>query len=964
MDAVLRTKLFIPPLRPEVVPRPRLFARLDRVLSRKLALISAPAGFGKSTLVSSWIFDSRFPILDFGPANAPREPSIQNQESQIPHRVAWLSLDERDNEVARFLVHLEVALREAHPELDGPVATQLQGPGGGTLPVEALLTSLVNRLLELSHPLLLVLDDLHLMDEREAYEALELLVEHLPPRVHLLLLTREDPPLSLSRLRVRGEMVELRAADLRFSREESVRFLNEAMGLGLTEAQVARLEERTEGWAAGLQLAALALQRTGGEGSARDDFIASFAGDDRLVMDYLVDEVLAGQPKEVQLFLLATSILERFDASLGDALFFPDGSPAENEPLGRRDGLVPATRASPTEFPDSQAILEYLERANLFLVPLDHRRRWYRYHHLFRDLLRSRLQRRGRARVAELHRRAGEWFRSQGELWEAVYHLLAAEEYEGAARLAETCWQELLLKGRVRLCLQWMESLPLRVMAAHPVLYVADGWAGFLGDRYGPREVEDRLTDAEDALARAPFADSDLVQGHVALLRSTMARLGDRPSDEVIASSEDALRFLPDDGFVQYLASVNLASAHLISGKVEEAVRVLRAAYASGLCRQNAYVGITLAAFLGLVLVEQGRLGEALALYQDALQGVGSDGERMPAFAEFAQSGMGAVYLEMNDLDAAAGLLDRDPHRFPPGNQPLEMRLHLAHARLCWARGDPEGARHALSFAHTRLVADVHAYVDAFTARWAVRQGQLAPAEAWARERGVELEVASLPGAILRGAVPALERATLAGLRIAQQREEVVVDEARPSMKEVLDYLEAQSAIEESAGWVRRALDLLILQALAYDALGQREPALDSLERALRLAAPKGFARIVVDEGPPLARLLYDFAAREGRAAQGVREYARRLLVAFEGVPLEEDERSPQPLEGALVEPLSEREEEVLELIAEGLTNPEIAERLYISVHTVKSHASNLYGKLAVSNRTQAVQKARILGLL
>ncbi len=934
MDLVLRTKLFIPPLYPEMVPRPRLFERLDQARTRKLALISAPAGFGKSTLVSAWV----------------REQALTR---------AWLSLDEGDNDVTRFLVHLEAALREAHPEVGETLAVQLQSPQISASRVTALLTTLVNRLASLPEPLLLVLDDLHLVDDYDVYQALEFFIEHLPPQVHLLLLTREDPPLPLSRFRVRGEMVELRAADLRFSHGESEDFLNEAMELGLTDSQIATLEERTEGWAAGLKLAALALRRTGADKAAQEAFIQDFAGDDRLVMDYLVDEVLAGQPGEVQTFLLTTSILERFSASLCDALLALDGvpssAPLDDTPFGTPSG----------DYRDSQAILEYLERANLFLIPLDHRRRWYRYHHLFRDLLRYRLQRTQRERVAELHRRAGEWLAERELVSEALHHFLSAKAYALAADLIEARWESMVLEGQIRLYLESMRALPPDIVRSRPVLCVADGLAQFLNDWENREQVERRLQAAERAVAGSP-AEADLIRGYATAVRSVVERVGGGSPARIIRLSEEAQRLLPENLLVRYFVDLNLYFAHLLAGEVERALEVIREAYTAERSLRNPYLGVTLAASYGQLLLRQGRLREALALYREALERfVAPSGETRPPFAELVYGGIGRVLVELNDLDAAARELDRDPDRFPPGDETLEMYVHLDHARLCEARGDVEGARRALQHARAERFVKTELYVDAFEARMQARRGELARAEKGAREAQIELAVEPFLGGTLTGVLPHAQRTALVQLCIAQQREGAPPEAPLPTMKEVLDYLEGQLTIEEEGGWWSHVLTLLILQALAYDALGQREMALDRLERALTVAAPEGFARIFIDEGAPMARLLYDFVSREADRESAAQRHARRLLTGFQ--PLaerEEEESDPGVAEEALVEPLSERELEVLALIAEGLTNPEIAERLYISIHTVKSHASNLYGKLAVGNRTQAVQKARTLGLL
>ncbi|MGC9400739.1 MAG: LuxR C-terminal-related transcriptional regulator [Anaerolineae bacterium] len=941
MDALLRTKLFVPPLRPELVPRPRLSEQLSRVLDRKVVLVSAPAGFGKTTLANAWV-----------------------REQKVP--VAWLTLDEGDNDLARFLIYLEAALREVHPEIGETLSAHLESLQDREPHVESLLASLANRLLELPHPILLVLDDLHLIEAYAVHEALAYFVAHLPPQMHLLLLTREDPPLPLARLRVRGEMSEVRAADLRFSRQESAQFLNEIMDLDLASEDVVRLEERTEGWAAGLQLAALALRTTASAPDARHDFIADFAGDDRLVMDYLIDEVLASQPDAVQAFLLQTSILDRFCAPLCDAVRAADAEGDQRIDTADVPLSQPIrTRTAAPDVTDSQAILNYLERANLFVTPLDHRRRWYRYHHLFRDLLRYRLQRRGAEQVNELHRRAGAWFSAQELLDEAIHHLLTAEAYEQLADLIGARWQTMMIESRTRLYLACMRALPPEVIETRPMLSIADAWAYFLSDRGDSEDVERRLTDAENALDPAHSDETTEVAGHAAALRSVIVRKDPTATaKEIIRLSEEAQHLLPDNDLVRYITDLNLSSAYLVAGKVDRALRVLGQAYASERCRHNPYLGVTIASVYGQILFEQGKLRAALALYRDTVDKLtDSPWEQRSPFAELAYGGIGRVLVEMNDLEGAAQMLTDDPHRFPPGDEIMEMYVHLAHARLCWAQGDTEGARRALAHAREGPFAGMDVYVDAFEAQRAIRQGRMEPAQAWARFSNVTLQATPLSGAILRGTLPTLQRATLVRLRIAQQREGVTPDTALPSMKAVLDFLERQITLDETSGWNGRVLDLLMLQALAFAALGQPKVARQALRRALALAEPAGYVRVFLEEGAPMAHLLYELAA-EGESEQDeIQAYARRLLSAFETAPPPEKATSPETPD-TLVEPLSERELEVLALIAKGLTNPEIAERLFISIHTVKSHASNLYSKLLVSNRTQAVQKARLLGLL
>jgi LuxR family maltose regulon positive regulatory protein len=528
----------------------------------------------------------------------------------------------------------------------------------------------------------------------------------------------------------------------------------------------------------------------------------------------------------------------------------------------------------------------------------------------------------------------------------------------------------MVLEGQIRLYLESIRALPPDTIRSRPVLCVADALAQILDDWENRERVERRLQAAERAVAGSP-ADADLVRGYATAVRSVVERVGGGSPARIIQLSKQAQRLLPENLLVRYFIDLNLYFAHLIAGEVETAVEVIREAYRAERSLRNPYLGVTLAASYGQLLLRQGRLREALALYRDAVERfVDPSEDRRPPFAELVYGGIGRVLVEMNDLEAAGRELDRDPGRFPPGDETLEMYVHLDHARLCWARGDPDGARRALHHARAERFVKTKLYVDAFEARASARQGELARAETWAQEARVELVVEPFSGGTQEGVLLHVQRAALVQVAIARQRRATAPEEsspntAVPTMKEVLDYLEGQLAIDEAGGWWSHVLNRLILRALAYDALGQRELALDALEEALRLAAPEGFARIFIDEGAPMARLLYDIVSREANRETAIQRHARRLLTGFQPLPERgEDESDPDVVKEALVEPLSERELEVLVLIAEGLTNPEIAERLYISLHTVKSHAGNLYGKLDVSNRTQAVQKAQILGLL
>jgi LuxR family transcriptional regulator, maltose regulon positive regulatory protein len=903
---ILATKLYVPQPRPGAVPRARLLERLNAGLrqnesfARKLTLISAPAGFGKTALLAEWI------------------AGFARIEPQL--RVAWLSLDERDGDPARFLAYLAAALLTVAPDLDAGVIPSLRAPEPPEL--EPILTALLNEIAALPSLVVLVLDDYHLLDSQPVDQALAFLVEHLPSQLHLAIATREDPGLPLARLRGRGQLVELRAADLRFAPAEAAEFLTRAMSLDLPADDVAALEERTEGWIAGLQLAALALQgtlspSTGASSVDRSRFIASFTGGHRFVLDYLVEEVLQQQTAAVQSFLLQTSILDRLCGPLCDAVLQGD------------DFRAPSA--------SGQATLEYLERANLFVVPLDGGRRWYRYHHLFSTLLRQRLgQKLTSSEIAVLHTTASHWLEENGLLLEAFQHAAAAGDLERAERLIESPALGLHSPSVAATVLDWLDGLPPAALDAHPLLRVRSATVALMSGRTSG--VADKVAAAERVLqATEPdFRTRDLI-GQLACARATIAVTRyDLPT--MRAQALRALAHLSPDNLT-YLFTANwaLASACQLGGDRAGAAAACSAAVAASERAGSVFSRILAMVLLGNVQQADNRLHEAVASYRRALE---LAGEHPGPNLGHAHLNLAQIFYEWNDLGAA--------------EQHGELSLQLLR------RFDVLIDRFILS--------------EVFLARLKLAQGDLAGAESVlaeseqaARRQNFLLRLPEIAAAQvlvqlrLGNIAAAAELAQQYDLPLSQAR--VLIAQGDPQA--ALALLQTRRREVEAWDWVDERLKALVLQAVALHARGERDAALQLLGDALALAEPGGFVRTFVDEGAPMAELLAEAAARGIRAG-----YTGKLLAAFP--PPTEDAgqatvRSHVVAAGgraALLDPLSQRELDILRLISQGLSNQEIGARLFLALNTVKGHNRVIFEKLQVQNRTEAVGRGRELGLL
>ncbi|MCW2682112.1 MAG: ATP-dependent transcriptional regulator, MalT-like, LuxR family [Blastococcus sp.] len=894
---LLETKLHVPRARRGLVARSRLDERLRRGTDSALTLVSAPAGFGKTTVLTEWL------------ATTPADG----------RSVAWLSLDPRDNDPAVFWTYLVAALQAVEPAIGVSARSLLQSPHA---PSEAVLESLLNDLSGFSGDLVLVLDDYHVIEAREVQDGMAFLLDHLPPQVHLVIATRADPSLPLARLRGRGDLVEVRVADLRFTADEAAAYLSEVMGLQLATGDVEVLAGRTEGWIAALQLAALSLQ-------GREDvagFIAGFAGDDRYIVDYLVEEVLQRQPDLVRNFLLQTSVLGRLSGALCDAV------------TGQDDG---------------KAMLEALDRANLFLVALDDRRQWYRYHHLFADVLRARLLDEQPERVRDLHLRASAWCEHNGARSEAVEHALSAGDLERAAALIELAIPALRQARQEATLRRWLEALPDELFRTRPVLTI--GYVGSLMSRGDLQGVEERLEDAErwlDAADRAPVggmvvedpAGYRALPSSIAMYRAGLAlMLGD-----VGATMTYARRALDlageDDHLARGAPAALLGLAYWTGGHLDEARRCYAAAMAS--LATAGYHSDVLGGALVLadIAMAQGRLREAMTIFERGLQRAGQADPPLRGAADM-HVGISLLLCERDDLDGALRHLlssrELGEHAGLPQNR---YRWRVAMARIRAAEGDPGAALGLLDEAERLYVGDFSPEVRPVTAvraRLWITQGKWADALSWARERclGADDELSYLHE---------FEHVTLARSLLAQ----FSADRAEVSLAEATRLLERLLLAADRGDRAGSVIELLVVQAMARHLEGDLPAALASLRRALTMAEPEGYVRTFVDEGPAMAVLLRA-VARKGNGGS----YVRRLLAAF-ATP-EGSASAPQDL----IDPLSARELHVLRLLGTDLDGPEIARELVISLNTVRTHTKNIYAKLGVNNRRAAVRRGDELGL-
>ncbi len=893
MMLLLNTKLNIPPIRPSHVQRNDLIQKLNKLREYKLALIVASAGYGKTALISEWIVQSSM-------------------------RAVWFSIDAGDNDPVRFWDYVIAAIQTVSPTIGEQTLTLLHEPQ--PLPIETILSSLINELSALPDLLTLVLDDYHVIESSSIHDGLAFLVEHMPSQIRLIMTTRTDPPLPLARMRVRSQLLELRSADLRFSQQQIAAFFTDVMGLKLTTDEVTALDTRVEGWIAGLQLAGLALQgKTDIAG-----FITSFAGDHHYVLDYLGDEILDRQQEAMQQFLLQTSILERLNADLCDTV---------------------------TATAEGRNVLEHLERHHFFVVALDDKRQWYRYHRLFADFLHHRLKLKYPNHVKELHQRASHWFEQNGLQSEAIGHALAAQDYERAAELVQSM-AELLIWRRAEhnTLLGWLTTLPDNILQKCPRLYLYHAWVLYLTNQIS--EAEQCIHDAENALDHINTTDP-LIAGMLAAIHSTLTGIKHQ-FPETLMLSRQALEQLPEETVSwRCMAAINLGVTCAYIGEVQEAVAVL--SYAMELSQEIGSSFAMLSAFwhLSSLQIAQLNLHAAETTCQQLEQAA-----QMPGLQRFPINGyitllLGEINMERNDMEAAERYLLESAGQMNPESFPTTLlRGYVALSRLKTLHEDTEGAEHYWQLAEQigrmgKLQGRSTLLSVSQARRW-LEQGNLDAVESWVAENhlGIDDEYSYHREDYYL---------VLARFFIAKG---TTVDKALY----LLDRMIKRAEASQRTGSLIRAL---ILQAIAFHTGSKSQEAVESLARALNLAEREQLVHIFIDERQPMALLLEKALGmlRKGQLALPISsEYPTRLLAAMGKRDL-----SPTPTRrtiGHLADDLSERELEVLRLLADGLESNEIAERLVIAVDTARKHIKNIYSKLDVHSRWEAIKHAEEYHLL
>jgi LuxR family maltose regulon positive regulatory protein len=912
---LLSTKYHLPPAAQDWVQRARLLARLDELLlpGKRLGLVSALAGSGKTTLVRSWVEQN------YRPGSLGHTPQF---------RVAWLSLDEEDNDLAIFLAYFIAALKAACPEIDlEPISGLKPDDPYATPPMRFVLGNVVNQLAELPGQIMMVLDDYHTISATAIHEAFAFLLDHLPDPARLVITTRAESLLPVSRLRARGQLVEIREADLRFTESESAAWLNESLGLGLKPDENQLLVERTEGWAVGLQMAATALKSLPDAAQQTNEFVRSFSGSYRFVLDYLMDEVFSRLPPQTQHFLLKTATLDRFCPDLCRAVI----------------GEI-VTEGSATISIEDQ--LSFLSQSHLFIIPLDDEYCWHRYHHLFAELLRNRLRHAAKpGEIAGDQRRAGEWFAGQGLIPESIHYLLLAGDFEQAANLIEGYAQEVISSGRLTTLSQWLAALPTTVLAGQPKLRIFQALTSFLkGDAAAAIAI---LEDTKQALDGLPVTDATQSLKRELISILAMSNMTGGNSQQVLSLVQEALDTMPETELIprsRLLFAQGMACA-MVSDKryymlIEQALELARKGddlyLAANILNMQA---------MGAVFF-QARYHSAWQLYDEIIHMCSpAAGEGLPLAASLGYIGQAAIALEWNDRGLATKLLDKGVELRRQGGQiSPNLSTLLVRARLKQTRGDFQSAGADLEEAASDRAFDDNIAAVANLAQAQVRlylaSGQIELAEQCAA--GMRLPPASRPGPGLPALIQEVWSVLQARLLLAQER---------PA--EALALLEPIVPQAKSAGRMARVMEGSLYQAMALYAL--QHDALESLRLALAVGQPQGVTRMFLECGPSLHNLLVAYRPRLGELS----DEADRLLHLL-GEP--SDSSPTMPAE--MVEPLTAREMDVLRLLCEGRSNQEIAAALFLSMSAIKKYTGNLYSKLGVTSRAQAIVKAHQLRLV
>jgi LuxR family maltose regulon positive regulatory protein len=892
---LLTTKFNIPFPHQGIIPRPQLLKHLDAGREGGITLVSAPAGYGKTTLVSSWL-------------------------NTIPTPAAWFSIDEGDNDLFRFLTYFATALQSRFPDTGESIligVQSLQPP-----PTEHLLTTLLNEISDLQTNFILILDDYHFIDSQPVHDALNFIIDHMPPHMHMVITGRIDPPLHLSRLRVNGLLNEIRAAELRFKLDEATTFLDQMSGLKISQADIQALEDRTEGWIAGLQLAAISMR--GHENIS--GFVQAFKGSHRFVIDYLVEEVLSQQSDSTRDFLLKTSILERMNAALCNAV---------------------------VDRQDSQEVLEQLEKDNLFVVPLDLERNWYRYHHLFAEFLHQRLNEKQDSEVSDLHLRASRWHQQNDFITNALRHALAANDFQLAVNLIEINGMKRIMEGEVKTVYQWLNDIPNEHLESNPLLSIYQAWVLFLSGQLIAAEhslqnaelvIRSRISLSQDQPAAVP--DKEML-AEVLTIRSFVVRNQPGGSQHGIELAKQALQDLPSDNQnLLGLANMSIGTCYRDIDEMELSISAYSSAVDLCLNAGNYLAAINSIFQLSRMYAMQGQLHQAELICRKGLleskQRSARGLRRIPAEG-MLHVGIGTILYEWNEIESAEHSL-REGIRLGElsGFWDTALMGRIFLSRVQQSKGNHQEAltvnEIALNSARESDSPIAYRTTAANRARLWITQGNLADAEPWARE--IELDPSDEISYLHE-----FEQITLARYYLAADQP----DAASKILQQLLTSVE----VSDRRGTV---IQILGVQSLVLNDLGKFDQAVELLERALSFAHPEGYRRAFLDLGPELALILHGVIAEDGL----MKSYAQELLsVSTEAAQSQTISKTP-----ALVEPLSERELEVLTLMNQGLSGPEIADQLFVSVNTVKTHIKNIYGKLGVNKRFDAIDRAQKLDLL
>lgn len=886
-EPLLTTKFHIPPQRVDLVARPQLTARLNAITNGKLALVTAPAGFGKTTLVVDWI-TNQLPV-------------------RYQERVSWLALDSNDNTPRQFWAYMIAAIQRMNPSLGRTLQPSLHA--NTTLPpIETLLTALINEIILDGQPLLLGIDDYHEITHPEIHRGTAFLIENLPPNLQLIILSREDLPFPVSRYRVNSKLIEVRAADLRFTQNESAVFFNDLLSMSLTPEDIQALNTRTEGWVAGLQLAALSLQST----TDKSSFIQAFKGSHRFLTDYLVDEVLSRQTTATQEFLWRTSILERFCAEVCNEL---------------------------TETANSQKMLRQLEQANLFIIPLDDERRWFRYHHLFTEFLRLRLQEHEAKQIAELYQRAIQWFRQAGLPREALQYAIKAQDYAQAVELLDVLAPEILEHDNHMLLIQWAAQIPENIASQQPLLCAYLGWAYLLSGQL--KDAQRWLDRAETNITRSDSMEERIIRGYVFAHRAYIVFM-QGVYTTTLDYARQALSMLPlENKAIRARTFTTLGNALNYAGQLNEAKKAFQEAIQ--IAREIDSLPLALFSYcsLGEVFRDEGRLSEAERTYQQVLLFAEElTGQQEIPLTGFAIFELGVIARERNDFDTAKKLLEKGVKLCREWQQGEALAIGLMELaetnRLQGAFAECETALNDVR----QVAADISPWaanlVESFAARLALSRGETAQAARWARQAGLDEQACELGYERFPECLP------LVRLHIAS---------GHP--RKAITLSECLITRDRTLGRMGRVLDLMTLQAAAFIELGKTDQAAQVLEEAIQIAEPEYIVRPFLDEGARLLPCLRELPPTT----------FRNELLTILGSRLPSS-LSSEGKHTALIEPLNEREITILRLMAAGRSNSEIGDELYLSVNTIRWYASQIYAKLGVKNRSAAADQARKLGIL